>query len=74
MAETVNLIISPHCDLDHENSKLIFSLAHDEASPYQVWLLKILQLRRYAPDENSVKYSTFAVTLTLSTTQLAIFS
>ena len=33
---------SPHCDLDHEDSKTIFlhdTLAHDDASPY-FWLQK----------------------------------
>ena len=32
--------MSPCCDLDLEDSKPIFfedNLAHDEASPYQVW-------------------------------------
>ena len=36
--------MSPHCDLDHEDSKPIIShdtLAHDDASPYHVWLQKI---------------------------------
>ena len=34
---------SPHCDLDHEDSKTIFlrdTLAHDDASPYYtLWLM-----------------------------------
>ena len=33
--------MSPHCDPELENSKSIFlhdTLAHDVASPYQVWL------------------------------------
>ena len=33
--------MSPHCDPELEDSKLVFlqdTLAHDVASPYQVWL------------------------------------
>ena len=56
MVETVIFDqMSPHCDPELEDSKLIFlhdTLAHDVASPYQVWLQKIQQLRRYPPDEH----------------------
>ena len=58
MVETVIFDhVSPHGDLELEDSKPIFlpdSLAHDDASPYQVWLLKVRQLRRYRPDEPSL--------------------
>ena len=36
--------MSPHCDPELEDSKPIFlhdTLAHDDASPYQVWLQRI---------------------------------
>ena len=36
--------ISPHCDPELEDSKPIFlhdTLAHDVASPYQVWLQEV---------------------------------
>ena len=36
--------MNPHCDLDLEDSKPIFlhdTLAHDDASSYQVWLQKV---------------------------------
>ena len=45
--------ISPHYDLELEDSKPIFlhdTLAHDGTSPYQVWLQKVQQLKRYHPD------------------------
>ena len=45
--------MSCHCDPQLEDSKQIFShdiLAHDVASPYQIWLQKVQQLRRYRPD------------------------
>ena len=41
--------MSPHCDPELEDRKPIFlhdSLAHDVASPCQVWLQKVKQLRR----------------------------
>ena len=51
MVETVIFDqMSPHCDPELKDSKPIFlhyTLAHDVASPYQVWLQKFLQLRRY---------------------------
>ena len=51
--------MSPHCDLELEDRKPVFlhdTLAHYNASPYQVWLQKIQQLRRYRPDEHSLEY------------------
>ena len=51
--------MSPHCDPELEDSKPIFlhdTLAHDVASPYQVWLHKVQQLRTYHPDEHSLKF------------------
>ena len=45
MVETVILdYMSPHYDPELEGSKPIFlhdTLAHDDASPYQVWLQKV---------------------------------
>ena len=38
---TISDYISLHCDLDLEDNKPILlhdTLAHDDASPYQVWL------------------------------------
>ena len=51
--------MGPHCDPELEDSKQIFlhdTLAHDVASPYQVWLQKVQQLRRYRPDERSLEF------------------
>ena len=51
--------MSPHCDPKLEENKPIFlhnTLAHDDASPYQVWFQKVQQLRRYCPDEHSLKF------------------
>ena len=60
MAETVIFDQkSPHCDPELEDSKPIFlhdTLTHDAASPYQVWLQKVQQLKRYCPDEQSLKF------------------
>ena len=60
MVETViSDHMSPHCDPGLEDSKPIFShdtLAHDDASPYQVWLQKVQRSRRYRPDEHSWKF------------------
>ena len=60
MVETVVFDqMSPHCDPELEDSKPIFLhdiLAHDVASPYQVWLQKVQQLRRYRPDEHSLEF------------------
>ena len=59
--------MSPHCDLELEDSKPVFlhgTLAHDDASPNQVWLQKVKQLRRYRPGEHSLDFFlTFSVTL-----------
>ena len=51
--------MSPHYDPEFQHSKPIFlhdTLAHDDASPYQVWLQMVQQLRRYCPDEHSLKF------------------
>ena len=50
--------VSPHCDPELENNKPIFlheTLAHDDASSYQVWLQKVQQFMGYRPDEHSLK-------------------
>ena len=51
MVETViSDYISLHCDLELEDKEPIFlhnTLAQVDASPYQVWLQKVQQLRRY---------------------------
>ena len=61
-ADMVETVISdqvvPHCDSELEDSKPIFLhdiLAHDVASPYQVWLQKVQHLRGYHPDEHSLE-------------------
>ena len=73
MVETViSDQMSPHSDPELEDSKPIFShdtLAHDVASPYQVWLQKVQQLKRYHPDEHSLEFLTFSVTWTWTTTK-----
>ena len=60
MVETViSDKMSPHCVPELEDSKSIFlqdTLAHDVASPCQVWLQKVQQLRRYRPDEHSLEF------------------
>ena len=65
MVETViSDYMSPQCDLDLEDSKPVFlhdTLAHDYASPYQVWLQKVQQVRKCHPDEHSLKFWTFSV-------------
>ena len=70
--------MSPHCDFELEDSKSIFlhdTQVHDGASPSQVWLQKVQQLRRYCWDEHSLEFLTFPVTLTLTTTeQFSIFT
>ena len=51
--------MSPHCDRELEDSKPIFlhdTLANDDASPYQVWLQNVQQLRRYRPEEHSLEF------------------
>ena len=62
--------MSPYCDHELADSKptfLLDTLAHDVASPYQVWLQKVQHLRRYCPDEHSLEFLTFSVTLTWTT-------
>ena len=59
--------MSPHYDLNPEDSQPIFlhdTLAHDDASPHEVWLQKVQQLRSYHPDEYLLELWTFPVTLT----------
>ena len=61
--------MSPHCDLDLQDSKHIFpqdTLANDAASPYQVWLENVPKFWRYHPDKHSLILLTVAVTLTLN--------
>ena len=70
MTETVIFDqMSPHCDPELEDRKLIFLhiLAHDVTSQCQVWLEKIQQQRRYHSDKHSLEFWTFSVTLTLTT-------
>ena len=77
MVETViSDYMSPQCDLDLEDRKPLFlhdALAHDDASPYQLWLQKVQQLRRYRPDEHLLEFSTFLVTFTFTTTRQSNF-
>ena len=48
---------SPNCDLEGSNPIFLHdTLAYDGASPYQVWLQKVKQLRRYCPDEYSLEF------------------
>ena len=60
MVETViSGQMSLHCDPELEDSKPIFlhdTLALDDASPYKVWLQTVQQLKRYHPDEHSLKF------------------
>ena len=63
---------SLHCNLDLEDCWQIFlqkTLAHDDASQYQVWLQIVWQLRRFRPHEHSLEFWTFPVTLILTITQ-----
>ena len=49
----------PQCDPELEDSEPIFlhdTLAHDAASPCQVWLQMVQLLRRYRPDERSLEF------------------
>ena len=72
---TVEIVICdymiPHCDLELKDSKPVFLHDNDDddVSPHQVWLQKVQQLRRYHPDEHSLKFRTFHVTLTLTTAE-----
>ena len=62
-ADIVEIVLSdymsPHCNPELEDSKPIFlhdTLAQDDASPYQVWLQKVQQFRKYCPDEHSLEF------------------
>ena len=51
--------MSHHYDPELEDNKPIVlngTLANDDASPYQVWLQKVQQLRRYYPDVHSLEF------------------
>ena len=78
MVETVILdYMSHYYDPELEGSKPILlhdTLAHDVASPYQIWLQKVQQLRTHHPDEHSLEFLTFYVTLTLTTEQSNLFT
>ena len=76
LADKVETVIfdqmGPHCVPKLEDGKPVFlhdTLACDVASPYQVWLQKVQQLRRYCPDEHSLEFWTFPVTLSWSSRQ-----
>ena len=73
MVETVIFDqMSPHCGPELEDRKPIFLhdiLAHNVAPPYQVWLQKVQQQRRYHSGEHSLEFLTFSVTLALNTTE-----
>ena len=60
MVETVMFDqMSPRCDPELEDSCQIFlqdTLVHDVASPDQVWLQKLQQVKRYYPDEHSLEF------------------
>ena len=60
MVETViSDYMIPHCGLELQDSKPIFlhdTLAHDNASPNQVCLQKVQQLRRYRPGKHSLEF------------------
>ena len=45
-------------------NQFCMTLAHDDASLYQVWLQKVQQLRRYRPDEHSLELWTLHLTFT----------
>ena len=60
MVETViSDDMSLHCHPRHGDSKPIFlhdTLAHGVASPYQVWLQKVQQVRRHRSGEQSLEF------------------
>ena len=60
MVETVILdYMRHHYDPKLEDSKPIFlhnTLAHDDTSPYQVFLRKVWQLGRYHSDEHLLEF------------------
>ena len=59
-ADTAETVVfdqmSPYCDPELEDSKPIFLHDKDVASPIQVWLQKVQQLRRYHLDEHSQEF------------------
>ena len=58
LADKVETVIFDQISPELEESKPIFlhdTLAHDLASPYQIWLQKVQQLRRYHSDEHSLE-------------------
>ena len=60
--------MSANCHLGLDNSKPIFwhnTLAHCDASPYQIWWQRVDGFRRYL-DKHSLTFWTFTVTLTLN--------
>ena len=72
LADKVETVIFDQISPELEESKPIFlqdTLVHDVASPDQVWLQKLQQVKRYYPDEHSLEFWTFSVTLTLTTTE-----
>ena len=51
--------LSPHGDPELEDRKPVFLhdiLAHDVASPYQVYLQRVQQLSRYRRDEQTLEF------------------
>ena len=60
--------MTPHCNLDLEDSKTFshLTLAHNNAFPYYVWSQKVKSFRKYHPGKQSMIFWTFAVTLTLT--------
>ena len=72
IVETVILdYTSPHCDLKLEDGEPVLlhdTLAHDVASPYQVWSQNVLWFRKYHLDKHSPTFWTFTVTLILTET------
>ena len=57
-----------HCDFDLEDIKPVIlkdNLAHDDASPYQLWSLKVQRFRRYFLKETFIEILTFCCDLGL---------
>ena len=72
VATVISDYMSPHCDLELEDSKPIFLhdiLAYGVASPHPVCLQRARQQRRYHPDEHSLEFWTSSVTWSLTTTE-----
>ena len=62
-------LMSPCCDLDLEDRKNFFlhdTLAHDAASPYQIWSQNGMWFRKYHPDKHWLTFWAFTVTFTLN--------